>query len=133
MDIIHIANDNRRRNPLRIHSILHFDVRSVAINKLNEFSFKDGNVYCGSFLSERRVLIAIYSKNGAWIVYDKNWICTQSIDGLNIQFNADQFENLIFIKKISNKNNWRGKISMSVPVKATMYTSCQALDSLSGW
>lgn len=84
-------------------SFLNFDIRTVELKKLKEFSIEAGNVFCGLFLSEGRFLIPNHSAISAFMVYDKNWKCIEIIGGLHFACSAYEVENEIFLTKSESK------------------------------
>lgn len=84
-------------------SFLNFDIRTVELKKFKEFSIEAENVYFGLFLSEGRFLIPNHSAISAFMVYDQNWKCVETICGLHYAFSAYQCGNEIFLTQSESK------------------------------
>lgn len=86
---------------------LDYDIRSTKLSMLKEFTIKtikNANVFCSSFLSERKFLVANYEENKNCFVYNQNWKCIYTCESLQKPFDAIQCKEELFLTKVESES-----------------------------
>lgn len=82
---------------------LDFDIRNTELTKCKEITIKDGMVYNGLFLPEKRFLIIDYKHNGPCLMYDENWERIHVNDSLGKPYDATRIRDELYITDVSAK------------------------------
>lgn len=82
---------------------LDFDIRNIELTKCKEITIKDGMVYNGFFLPEKRFLIIDYKHNGPCLMYDENWESIHVNDSLGKPYDATRIRDELYITDVSAK------------------------------
>lgn len=83
---------------------LDYDIRSTKLSLSKEFTIKNANVFCGSFLYERKFLVANYNENKKCLVYNRNWECICTFECLHKPFDAIQCKEELFVTNVESES-----------------------------
>ncbi|XP_048750364.2 tripartite motif-containing protein 45-like [Ostrea edulis] len=71
------------------HHIM-YDIRNIRLSLVSEFDIAGTCVWSGNFLSNGNFVVAKHRDNGGCVIYNKDWIFTEVIDGLSYPFEVIQ-------------------------------------------